>query len=88
MRAVSIGHWREDGDFAILATLNNNDELINGFKELVEIVRFRVALQSGRDDIITLERQDAPDYVDAVAAEQEYGQLVSSLTTCGQPMES
>ena len=26
MRTVSIGYYREDGDFAVLATLNNNDE--------------------------------------------------------------
>lgn len=25
MKTVSIGYHREDGDFAVLATLNNND---------------------------------------------------------------
>ena len=25
MKCVSIGYFRDDGDFALLATLNNND---------------------------------------------------------------
>jgi hypothetical protein len=64
MKVCSIGFYREDGDFAILATLNNNDEFIPLFDDLI----FRVIsrLQSDTDEpIIALERQDAPDYVAA-----------------------
>ena len=56
MQTVSIGYMRDDGDFQILATLNNNDDLIETqrFQEIVE------ALQENTDG---LEREDAPDYV-------------------------
>ena len=38
MNSVSIGYLREDGDFAILATLNNNDGylLSNEFSALIK----------------------------------------------------
>jgi len=71
-KTVSIGYYREDGDFAILATLNNNDGLLSDqrFKQLIELVEDEyVEKLYHTHDIVVLERQDTPDYVevDAVA---------------------
>ena len=71
-KTVSIGYYREDGDFAILATLNNNDGLLSDqrFKQLIELVESEyVEKLYYTHDIMVLERQDTPDYieVDAVA---------------------
>ena len=72
MKTVSIGYYREDGDFAILATLNNNDGLLSDqrFKQLIELVEGEyVEKLYYTHGIVVLERQDTPDYVevDAVA---------------------
>jgi hypothetical protein len=60
----SIGIERDDGDFHILATLNNMDELVSteDFEALLKsTVEF---LQRATDEpILALQRQDAPDYV-------------------------
>jgi hypothetical protein len=60
----SIGIERDDGDFHILATLNNMDELVSteDFEGLLKsTVEF---LQKATDEpILALQRQDAPDYV-------------------------
>ena len=62
MKCVSIGYFRDDGDFALLATLNNNDGDIRVFEFIVEDLRRNISLSTGIDCII-LEREDAPDYV-------------------------
>ena len=61
---VSIGYVREDGDFAILATLNNNDGLLtsDAFDSMVGVMRSALQLLA-ETGISVLERQDAPDYV-------------------------
>jgi hypothetical protein len=67
MKTVSIGYFREDGDFAILATLNNNDGLLSDqkFKQLIEAVENEyVELLYNAHGIVVLERQDTPDYVE------------------------
>jgi hypothetical protein len=67
MKTVSIGYYREDGDFAILATLNNNDGLLSDqrFKQLIELVEGEyVELLYNAHGIVVLERQDTPDYVE------------------------
>lgn len=60
----SIGIERDDGDFHILSTLNNMDELVSigDFEALLKsTVEF---LQKATDEpIVALQRQDAPDYV-------------------------
>lgn len=64
MTTYSIGIERDDGDFQLLATLNNNDGLMSNssFDYLKETVI--KALKSRIDElVICLERQDAPDYV-------------------------
>lgn len=63
---VSIGYYREDGDFAVLATLNNNDGIYTpeAFNKLVILIFHKLssaAIMSG--ELSILERQDAPDYV-------------------------
>ena len=66
-KTVSIGYYREDGDFAILATLNNNDGLLSDqrFKQLIELVESEyVEKLYYTHDIMVLERQDTPDYVE------------------------
>jgi hypothetical protein len=62
MQTVSIGYFREDGDFAILATLNNNDNWIHNFDEVVSQLKAVLTNDYGFECIV-LEREDAPDYV-------------------------
>lgn len=64
MKTVSIGFFREDGDFAVLATLNNNDGFLTeeAFDAMAEVTRLALQ-QFAETDMTTLERQDAPDYV-------------------------
>jgi hypothetical protein len=65
MKTVSIGYHREDGDFAVLATLNNNDDFMSDeeFKEVVDSLAAKLRAVT-RLYITVLERQDAPDYVE------------------------
>jgi hypothetical protein len=62
METVSIGFYREDGDFAVLATLNNNDNWIHNFDSVVSHTRDVLTNYAGFECIV-LRRQDAPDYV-------------------------
>jgi len=64
MKTVSIGTMRDDGDFAIIATLNNNDEHMTDkdFDELKMALVLTIANYTDKQ-IMVLERQDAPDYV-------------------------
>jgi len=61
----SIGIERDDGDFHILATLNNNDQLMT--EEVFETFRTIVVSQlrslTDAGYITAMERQDAPDYI-------------------------
>jgi hypothetical protein len=65
---AAIGFHRDDGDFQLIATLNNNDELI-ARDQFTDIVHFLLRhLQNalsvdGEHTLVVLERQDAPDYV-------------------------
>jgi len=64
MKTVSIGFTRDDGDFALFATLNNLDEYFNSydFKELVHAVASELQVATNRK-VEILEREDAPSYV-------------------------
>lgn len=64
MRTVTIGYTRDDGDFAVLATLNNNDEHMTDvfFDQLARGLAATLKREMG-ESIEILERQDAPDYV-------------------------
>lgn len=61
---VTLGFHREDGDFQVLATLNNNDGLIGypAFSQLIEDLSEKLAHLT-QSPIEVLERQDSPDYV-------------------------
>lgn len=61
---ASVGIEREDGDFAILGTLNNTDNLMNP-EDFLTIVRTlaRDVAAATAEPVRALERQDAPDYV-------------------------
>lgn len=65
MNTVSIGYYRDDGDFALLATLNNNDGHIKHFDFLVSDIRGMLSDCAGVE-CVSLERQDAPDYLEIV----------------------
>jgi hypothetical protein len=56
---------REDGDLGLLATLNNLDEHMQvvEFELLVYGVRAYMEAMSNQE-VIVLEREDAPDYVE------------------------
>ena len=66
MTTYTIGYHREDGDFAILVTLNNNDGHMGqgAFLGLVEEVRNQINSLMPYTPIVSIERQDAPDYID------------------------
>jgi hypothetical protein len=64
MTTWSLGFIRDDGDFQILATLNNNDGLISD----TDFDNMRYAIQTELShyldrDITCLNREDTPDYV-------------------------
>jgi hypothetical protein len=58
---------RDDGDFAIIATLNNNDDHMSDkdFAELKHALVLTIANYTDKQ-IMVLNRQDAPDYVEMV----------------------
>lgn len=65
---AAIGFHCDDGDFRLLATLNNNDELIppDAFTGIVQFLcdQLQDALSfHGEHTLTVLERQDSPDYV-------------------------
>ena len=64
MTCYTIGYEREDGDFAVLATLNNNNAHLdeNTFEIITQAVQaiLRSHIQQRIDYI---ERQDSPDYI-------------------------
>ena len=64
MKTVSIGFTRDDGDFALFATLNNLDDYFNSydFKELVHAVASELQVATNMK-VEILEREDAPSYV-------------------------
>jgi len=64
MKTVSIGFTRDDGDFALFATLNNLDEYFNSydFKELIHAVASELQVATNMK-VEILEREDAPSYV-------------------------
>ena len=65
MTTYTIGYHRDDGDFAVLATLNNNDGHMghSTFADLVERTRAQIASFMQPTPIVSIERQDAPDYI-------------------------
>ncbi len=69
MKTVSIGFMRDDGDFQLLATLNNNDETLHEDAIAWLAIELRESLQKALTDdyrhelVEVVERQDAPDYV-------------------------
>jgi len=62
---VTLGFKREDLNFQVLATLNNNDGLISdaSFSQLIEDVSEKLAALV-LEPITVLDRQDVPDYLD------------------------
>lgn len=64
MKAVSLGIYRDDGDFAILATFNNNDGHLTApeFERLVSDTAYFLNTAI-TDCVLIRERQDTPDYV-------------------------
>lgn len=64
MKTASIGYYREDGDFAIVATLNNNDGLMDDEAFAYVLTKLAGMLtHESEQPMGILERQDAPDYV-------------------------
>jgi hypothetical protein len=64
MTTYTIGYHREDGDFAILVTLNNDGHMGHStFADLVERTRAQIASFMQPTPIVSIERQDAPDYI-------------------------
>lgn len=65
MRSVSVGYYREDGDFAILATFNNKDKGLTNKEFQALVSSYALSLEIIlEEDIKMLNREDAPDYVE------------------------
>jgi hypothetical protein len=66
MKTVSIGFYRDDGDFAVLATLNNNDEHMRyeDFEQICKSLLKAITIADNHHHVVILERQDTPDYVE------------------------
>ena len=64
MKTVSIGFTRDDGDFALFATLNNLDDYWSSydFNELVHAVASELQAAT-QMKVEILEREDAPSYI-------------------------
>jgi hypothetical protein len=66
---ASIGFYRDDGDFQLLATLNNCDETFDSdvFEYMVTSLQssFQKSLEENyaHEEILALYREDSPDYV-------------------------
>lgn len=62
---ASIGFFRGDGDFELLATLNNGGEQYSPevFAEIVQLTVKKLNESSNVDDIVALHREDAPDVI-------------------------
>jgi hypothetical protein len=83
---VSIGFLREDGDFHIVATLNNNDNIYSDecFLKIIEKVidslsRFADESPYSASDIFILNRQDTPDYVNLDEVELPCGYIMDDM---------
>jgi hypothetical protein len=78
MKTVSIGFTRDDGDFALFATLNNLDEYFNSydFKELIHAVASELQAAT-KMQVEILEREDAPSYV--VLDDEDYDEFGVNL---------
>jgi hypothetical protein len=65
MKKVSVGFVRDDGDFQLLATFNNLDNSVSDevFDGLVDAC-VSVLTYWSEENIVALERDDAPDYVE------------------------
>ena len=78
MKTVSIGFNRDDGDFALFATLNNLDDYFSNydFKELVHAVASELQAAT-QMQVQILEREDAPSYV--VLDDEDYDEFGVNL---------
>jgi hypothetical protein len=78
MKTVSIGFTRDDGDFALFATLNNLDDYFSSydFKELVHAVASELQTAT-QMKVEILEREDAPSYV--VLDDEDYDEFGVNL---------
>ena len=67
LNTVTIGIQRLDGDIAVLATLNNNDEHMTPGEFQALVYRLASMLQSKVHPelcVEVFEREDVPDYVE------------------------
>ena len=78
MKTVSIGFTRDDGDFALFATLNNLDDYFSSydFKELIHAVASELQAAT-QMKVEILEREDAPSYV--VLDDEDYDEFGVNL---------
>ena len=64
MKSASICIHRDDGDLALVATINNNDEHLSqdAFNKLLAVVAQHYIDVVG-SDVLILDRQDSVDYI-------------------------
>lgn len=80
--SASIGIERDDGDFAILGTLNNTDGLMQpeDFKTIVRSLARNIAAAT-TEPVRAFNRQDAPDYVTLDGTERLIVESVAATPT-------
>lgn len=80
--SASIGIERDDGDFAILGTLNNSDGLMQpeDFKATLRALARNIAAATG-EPVRAFERQDAADYVTLSGLERLLVESVAATPT-------
>lgn len=61
-QTYTIGYHRADGDFVVVATLNNNDGSIQDFQHVARAVFNTLQLRSG-ELLEMINRQDTPDSI-------------------------
>ncbi len=63
-KTYTIGFYRADGDFQVLATVNNNDQLMTDFDfDCMTAHLVDTLAETTGEDVQALSRQDTPDYV-------------------------
>lgn len=62
--SITLGYFRDDGDLQVLATLNNNDQVINEITYLASIRMLMNTFKSATgENIVAISKQLAPDYL-------------------------
>lgn len=87
MKTATIGFWREDGDFQVLASFNNNDDIFSE-AHFDKICLTAMDMFAGHDphnpdaeerEVFIYERQDLPDYISGFdVCDEKHAEIVNA----------